>query len=141
MDSYCQMNKLKARVRDIKDYEGITLIELETQSGFEISVITLELNKDLKNGMDVSLLFKESEVGVAKECGIDLKNTISYSNIIPSKLINIEHGKLLSRLFLEIDGEIINSIVTKKATERLRLEIGERLFIIIKATQIAIELG
>lgn len=135
------MNSLKAKVCEIKQYEGIILIDLKTQSDFDISVITLDLNRDLKDGMEVSLLFKESEVGIAKGSETNLKTTISYSNIIPSKLVDIEHGELLSRLFLEVDGEIISSLVTKKATKRLELNIGDNLFVIIKATQIAIELG
>ena len=81
--------------------------------------------------MRLKSYLKETEVSIAK----DFNGKISLRNRIKSKIVEIEKGKVLSKIFLDFNGIEICSIITTRSVENLELEIGETVTGLIKANE------
>ena len=97
-------------------------------------MMSLELNKDLKIGSKVELLVKPTSVAISKKY---IEN-ISLSNQALAKIVAVENGELLSSLSLQINDTIIESIITKESSQRLDLQKGDIINILIKASDLSI---
>ena len=90
------MNAIKARVKRLRRVEKLHLVSFD-YSGVELTMMSLELDASVKEGVMVALGFKSSAVGIAKE----FVGELSYSNKIQGFVTSIEQGELLSVLHLK----------------------------------------
>src|SRR3989338_1641982 len=93
-----KMNKLKGNIIDIVSSEHISMIAVDVQ-GDIFSSIVLEGKKGPRNYKvtdKVTVLFKETEVGIAK----NLTGLISFRNRFTSTIKRIEKGPILSKISL-----------------------------------------
>jgi molybdopterin-binding protein len=128
------MNKLKAIVKKIETLEGITKI-IAISGNIALTAITLELPKNVAVGKEAFFVFKETEVGIAKNlCG-----EISFSNIYEGKIVFLEIGKILSKVIVAVGSEKIGSIITTDAAKRLGLGLDDTVQAFVKATEIGVE--
>jgi molybdopterin-binding protein len=128
------MNSIEATIQSIENYEGIARIVLDKE-GKKLTAITLELPSSLHVGSACRVLFKETEVGLAKNlCG-----TVSFSNRFKGCVKELKKGALLSRILVGVESDVIASIVTTHAIEQLALEVGDELEVLIKATEVSLE--
>lgn len=88
-------------------------------------------------GSDVTLLFKETEIALAK----NLTGLISLRNRIPVSVTGIERGDILSAVKLEYAGMHLVSVITTRAIDRLEIKVGDDLEALIKANEIALMAG
>jgi molybdate transport system regulatory protein len=130
------MNKLKAIVKQIETLEGITKI-VAMCGNISLSAITLELPKNVEVGHEAFFVFKETEVGIAKNLG----GEISFSNLFNGIVVSLTKGKILTKTVIDIDGEEIASIITSDAAARLRLELGDTVTAFVKATEVSTEVS
>lgn len=89
------------------------------------------------DGMPVTLLFKETEVSLAK----NLSGLISMRNRIPATIVGIERGRLLSRVTLDADGHRIESIITTRSSHTLALAIGDTVEGLVKSNEMTLMPG
>jgi molybdate transport system regulatory protein len=88
-------------------------------------------------GSDVTLLFKETEIALAK----NLSGLISLRNRIPVRVTAIERGDILGSVLLDYDGLQLVSVITSRAIDRLEIKVGDDLEALIKANEIALMAG
>lgn len=128
------MNKFKGEITNVVSEKLLSIVEVTVGDIIFKSII---LNNDLKSsylniGNNVAVLFKETEVIIAAE----KLERISLQNKLECEITNIEKGKLLSQLELKHPIGKLNSIITSKSVERLKLNVGEKVFALIKTNEI-----
>jgi molybdate transport system regulatory protein len=63
---------------------------------------------------------------------------ISARNRIPGKVTKVEREGLISKITLEIEPSVVTSIITSEAVERLDIQPGDKVFAIVKSTEVLI---
>jgi len=112
------------------------LVDVEV-NGLLFSVLLIESAKQpawLCAGSNISLVFKETEVSLAK----DLRGTISMRNRMLCKVQQIERGALLSKITLQFQNFTIASAITTRAVDSLQLSVGEEIEALVKANEISL---
>ena len=122
-----------ARVKDIKTKDNLNIVEFDFNN-ITLKMMSLELHKEVKLESKVKLLVKPSNVIISKNYIED----ISLSNQALAKIVAIENGELLSSLSLQINDTFIESIITKESSQRLDLQKGDIINILIKASDLSI---
>jgi len=84
--------------------------------------------------MPVALLFKETEVSLAK----NLSGLISMRNRMPCTVTGIDRGKLLTKVSLDFNGHAITSVITTRSSHALSLAVGESVEGLVKANEMTI---
>ncbi|MCB0312247.1 MAG: tobe domain protein, partial [Calditrichaeota bacterium] len=111
------MNRLKAEITAIESGGHISLVELRAH-GDRFSCVVIETPQTaayLRIGREVEILFKETEVSIAK----DLSGEISLRNRIPAMIKQVDKGAVLARIVLDYRGLEIVSIITTRSANRL----------------------
>jgi len=130
------MNRLPAVIIECEIHGSIALIEAAV--GAHRFTATLAGVGDevagWKSGMPVTLLFKETEVSLAK----NLSGLISMRNRIPATVTAIERGKLLSKVTLAFGDYQIESIITTRSSHALGLAPGDRVEGLVKANEMTV---
>ena len=130
------MNEIDAKITNIEVVDSISLIELEQNNQkFKTVVINSSDNHvDYEIDQKVRLIFKETEVILGKG---DF-DSISLQNRIPSKIKDIESGKILSKIYLSSDVGDFCSIITSKSVSRLNLVSDSNVTAMIKTNELMI---
>lgn len=88
----------------------------------------------LQVGKQVILLFKETEVSLAK----NLTGLISLRNRLQAKVKHIERGEILSAVTLDYQSYSLVSVITTRGMDRLQLEVGDQVDALIKANEVVL---
>lgn len=88
----------------------------------------------LRVGHQVALLFKETEVSLAK----NLQGELSLRNRFWVTVQAIELGDIMSAIKLDFGGQAITSVITTRGVNRLQLGIGEQVEALVKSNEIAL---
>ncbi|MBF0610180.1 MAG: hypothetical protein G8345_00100 [Magnetococcales bacterium] len=86
-------------------------------------------------GDAVTLLFKESEVSLAK----GLSGLTSLRNRHGGCIEEIQRGRLISRVIFRFQESRLSSIITTGSVERLSLQVGDEVEWLVKANEMAVE--
>jgi len=133
------MNQLKGTITAIESNGHMSLVDVAV-GGDMFSATLLEAPETvdyLKAGSPVTLLFKETEVALAK----DLNGLISLRNRFAATVQDIERGDILSAIKLEYAGYALTSIITTRSVARLQLVAGDKVEALIKANEIVLMEG
>ena len=125
------MNLIEARVKRVRRVEKLHLVSFDYH-GAELTMMSLELDATVREGVMVELGFKSSAVGIAK----NLAGEISYSNRVPVILASVEKGELLSAVKLQTQDCVIESVITTASFERMGLCEGDDVEALIKASEL-----
>ncbi len=92
------MNSLKGIIKSIKSDEHFSIVEIDSNGNTFKSIIieTADSAPFLKKGSDIKIMFKETEVSIAK----NFSGMISMQNKMHCIIKEITKGKLLSKLIL-----------------------------------------
>ena len=112
------MNKLKAKVVDIKEKENLHIVKFDS-NGVLLTMMSLELPKKVDIGANVILGFKPSHLCLAK----NFSGLVSFSNKIAAKVVKIEKGELVSVVELSTDCGKMESLVTSDLALALNDEV------------------
>lgn len=130
------MNKLAATIIAIDSNVHMSLVDLAVGDDV-LSATLLETPAQasyLKLGNQVSLLFKETEVSIAKK----LSGLISLSNQLNAKVTQIVRGEILSAVTLAYQQHTIVSVITTRSVDRLQLKVGDAVEALIKANELVL---
>lgn len=130
------MNRLPATIAAVDLHGSIALVEAAVGSHI-FTAILIGAGDEVcawKQEMPVTLLFKETEVSLAK----NLSGQISMRNRIPCTVKAVEHGKLLTRVALEFDGHPIESVITTRSSHALAIAPGDRVEGLVKANEMTV---
>ena len=128
------MNSIKAIVNKIHHVDGLNIVEFDFDS-IILSMMGLELSSNIKIGTSVILGAKPSHITIAKDINIE----ISYSNRLPTKIIDINRGQLLCTVVMLYKEAKIESLITKKSLEKMNLQIGDDVVTLIKSSELFIK--
>ena len=130
------MNKIIATITKATTSQGVALIDLQIDS-IAISVLLIDVIEQpqwLKVGNQVFVLFKETEVAIAKgELGL-----ISLRNRLASTILSIQKGELMSVLALQFNNYVIHAAITTRSVESLKLIPDDTVTALIKANEITL---
>lgn len=130
------MNSLKGTIEAVKSDEHFSIVEAGVNEITFKSVIieTPATAPFLRTGTPVKIMFKETEVSIAK----NLSGMISMQNKMPCSIIDISRGKLLSKILLDFSGIKIVSIITTGAVDQLNLAKGDEVLALVKTNEITL---
>lgn len=126
---------IKATVKQIQNCDSLHIVKFDF-NGQTLTMMSLELDKNIQVGVEVLLQAKPSHVAIGKDTKDML---ISYSNRLESKIVSISTGELLASLKLEVASDtILESIITKDSVARLGLDEDDIVIAYIKASELSI---
>lgn len=134
------MNVLPGEIIGIDTEEGISLVKIRLETLVFTSIVldTPADNPYLVMGHAVNLLFKETEVIIARS-----PITVSVRNRIECSIKKIRPGKLLCELELVLAGMDtghyeIRSIITSEACRQLELKENDKVIALIKTNEVSL---
>lgn len=130
------MNQLRGRIVAIESNDHVSLVDVEI-NGDTFSAMLLETPESapyLLIGNEVQVLFKETEVSLAK----NLSGLISLRNRVKGRVKSIRSGVILSEVELEYRGQVLTSIITTRSIKRLDIEKGDEVEALIKANEVSL---
>ncbi len=130
------MNKLKGKIVDIQSSDNISIVHVDVE-GDVFSSIILEgkkspLNYKVKD--HVTLLFKETEVGIAK----DLTGMISLRNRFKAMIKKIDKGPILAKITLNYRNHTIEAIISAQSTSHMKLKDKEEVEWLVKTNEVTL---
>lgn len=130
------MNKLPAVISKVEKQESLCFLELDA-SGIPLSMLMFDLKPSFTEGRKVYVLFKETEVVLARHlCG-----DISLSNRFQAVVTAVNKGALLADVTLSCRAGEFCSIVTMQAVERLGLKTNDEVTVLMTASQLSLEMS
>lgn len=127
------MSGLIAKVTQIDNCESLNIVKFECNSQ-TLTMMSLDLDPRIKDGVKVRLSVKPSHVAIAKNFSGD----VSYSNILDTTIISCKNGQLLSSVKLKYFDTTLESIITLNSSKRMDLKEGDKVFAFIKASELSI---
>jgi molybdate transport system regulatory protein len=130
------MNTLTGTITAIQTHDDVSLVKV-ISNGIAFTAIVLDtpITTDyLTIGKNIRLLFKETEVIIAKDFDLN----ISVQNRIPCSIQQITSGVLLSQLNLSFGDVTIKSIITTNAVKQLGLKENDTVLALIKTNEISL---
>ena len=88
----------------------------------------------LKQGKQVALLFKETEVSIGK----NLSGLISLRNRFKATIREIEKSDILTKVFLNYKSKIIVSIISTRSAQKLGLVDGDEVEWLVKTNEVSL---
>ncbi len=130
------MNKLRGRITSIQSNDHVSLVDVAVSDDIFTATL-LETPDDapyLKVGNVVEVLFKETEVSLAKGLG----GLISLRNRINTRVSAVRSGVILSEVVLEYGVYTLSSIITTGSIKRLGIKPGDMVEALVKANEVTL---
>lgn len=127
------MSQLIATVSFIKNEQTLHMVNFDFQ-GIKLKMMSLELNEKIKVGVRVALNIKPTHIMLVK----DFKGTIACSNRIYAKVVEVENGKILSSIKLQIKDTILESLITTDLSKKMDVKKDDELLMLIKENELSI---
>lgn len=130
------MNKLPGKITQIQQSGAVLLVDVDVDGqGFSALLIESAIKPEwLKVGHAVNIVFKETEVSLAK----NLSGLISMRNRMMCKVTKVERGGLLSKITLQFSEYFITSAITTRSVDTLQLSVDDEVEALVKANEISI---
>jgi molybdate transport system regulatory protein len=130
------MNKLSGTITKIQQSGAILLVDVDVDGhGFSAMLIESVTQPEwLKTGNTIDLIFKETEVSLAK----NLTGMISMRNRMKCTVQKIERGDLLSKVSLKFQQHTITSAITTRSVDSLQIAIGDEVEALVKANEVSL---
>lgn len=130
------MNILPATITKITSADSILLLDVEVE-GTAMSALLTENPYSaswLKEGNQVSVVFKETEVSLMK----DFSGMISLRNRLPCRVTAVEKGKLIGIVHLLFKNRHLVSAITTRSIEGMNIQPGDEVTAMIKANEVSV---
>lgn len=131
------MNKLSGKIVNITSSGNISLVEAEVDD-VVLSAMILGNSSNtnfLKLGNIIQLLFKESEVSIAK----NFVGEISLRNRLEGPILKIKKGEVFTEITFDFKGNKMVSLITTRSVDRLALLVGDEVTGFIKSNEVILK--
>lgn len=128
------MNILTGKIASITSSGNISLVEV-TVSEVVLSAMVIgntTTTDFLMEGNSVQLLFKESEVSLAK----NFQGDISLRNRLKGPVLAIKRGEVFTEITFDFKGDRLKSLITTRSVDRLGIESGDVVTGFVKSNEI-----
>jgi molybdopterin-binding protein len=65
--------------------------------------------------------------------------TLSARNRLPGKVVKIEVGDIVVHVVVRVGDNVIESVITKRSAEEMKLKVGDTVSAVIKSTEVMLE--
>ena len=65
--------------------------------------------------------------------------TLSARNRIEGKVVEIEFGGVMAHVVIRAGKNLVESLISKRSAEQMKLKIGDRVTAVIKSTEVMLE--
>ena len=130
------MNKLIGKVVLVESSQHMSMVDIDVE-GDVFSSIVLETPASapyLKQDSRVALLFKETEVSIAK----NLTGLISLRNRFKATVKKFEKSDILTKVFLNYKNKEIISIISTHSAQKLCLIDGDEVEWLVKTNEVSL---
>jgi molybdate transport system regulatory protein len=130
------MNTLLGNITEITTEGSLSLVKIKVQHTVFTSIVidTPETAHYLKTGNSIKILFKETEVILAKK----ITGIISLQNKMDCIVDSFEKGTLLCKIILRFGTYTISSVITRTAFDQLGIEENDEITAMIKTNEISL---
>ncbi|MBB5022271.1 TOBE domain-containing protein [Desulfurispira natronophila] len=131
------MNTLTGTISAIDSDGSLCLVDIEVAGQRTMSALVVETPGRcpwLHQGNKVEVLFKETEVSIAR----NLSGDISLRNRLPATVAAVRSEGMLAEISLDFAGQQIDSIITSRSARRMELQVGDRVEWLVKANEISL---
>ncbi len=127
------MNSFKATITKIQTVDNLNIVNFNFCDE-TLTMMSLDLDSNLKIGSCVSLKVKSTYIAIAKE----FSGELSYSNQLQAKILKVDNGELLSSVKLKCGDTTCESITTKDISLKMNLKSDDDVILLIKASELSI---
>lgn len=130
------MNTLSGHIVEIEAHGSIAVIDVAVGGNLFTAMLLgrAEQLAGWKIGQSARLLFKETEVALAK----NLSGQISMRNRMPGTVISLEVGQLLTRVVFDMQGVHIGSVITSRSARSLQISVGDLVEGLVKSNEMSV---
>ena len=132
------MNTLTAEILTIQNLQNLNLVHAQTQRD-KLTMMSLELNPSITQGCVVKLAVKPTNIILANENSATDAAQLSCENTLNAVITNIEKGALLCSVTLKYLQSTLEAIITLNAADAMALQEGQRVTMLIKASDLYIQ--
>ncbi len=128
------MNRIQATITEVTSSGNLSIVKL-TASDIPLSAVildTIETSPFAQVGNTIFVLFKETEVTIADSATV----RISLRNRFPGEIMELDSGKLLTRLQLKTPAGLIRALITTESANELGLAPGQNVVAMIKTNEL-----
>lgn len=129
------MNTLKGKISEVKVHGALSQVVTVLPDGTQIRSIVIETPDSagyLKEGSAIQLIFKETEVILAK----GINESISILNQIPGTVEDLKKGAILCEVVITTAAGSIAAVISREATDNMALEVGDAVIALVKQNEI-----
>ena len=65
--------------------------------------------------------------------------TLSARNHLEGKLVEIRYGGVMAHVVVRVGKNLIESVITKRSADEMRLKVGDTVTAVIKSTEVMLE--
>ena len=80
----------------------------------------------------------------AHSCGNEatpMATKLSARNQIEGKIVELEFGGVMAHVTVQVGKNMIESVITKRSAQEMKLKIGDRVTAVIKSTEVMLQKG
>ncbi|HLA99866.1 MAG TPA: TOBE domain-containing protein [Bacteroidota bacterium] len=130
------MNSFTGRISSISTSGAVSRVGVDV-GGSVLSAVVLETPGTasyLRTGSTIVCLFKETEVGLAR----DLSGPVSYGNRIDGTVESVEEGVLFTRIRLDWAGGKVTALIGTAEAAVMAVKGGDRLTALVNPAGISL---
>lgn len=130
------MNRVAGKIAAVETCGSVTLVDVKVgPRNYSATILgNGEATAAWEVGTSVALLFKETEVALAK----NLIGMISLRNRFTGLVKTVESGQVLTKVSFEADGDIITSLITTRSAQTMQIAIGDVVEGLVKANEMTL---
>ena len=130
------MNKLTGKIILIVSSPHMSMVDVDVDGDVFSSIVleTPATGSYLKEGVEITLLFKETEVSIGK----NLSGMISLRNRFKARVKGVEKSDILSKISLEYRSKKIVSIISTRSVDKLGLMAGDEVEWLVKTNEVSL---
>ena len=65
--------------------------------------------------------------------------TLSARDRLSGKIVGIEVGGVMVHVVMRVGKNLIESVITKRSADEMKLKVGDKVFAVIKSTEVMLE--
>jgi len=65
--------------------------------------------------------------------------TLSARNRLEGKVVEIQFGGVMAHVVVRVGKNVIESVITKRSVEEMKLKVGDKVSAVIKSTEVMLE--
>ena len=65
--------------------------------------------------------------------------TLSARNRLTGTVVEVEYGGVMAHVVIRVGDNLIESVITKRSAEEMKLNVGDKVSAVIKSTEVMLE--